>query len=266
MTEIVKRTISGFVYVSVIIGTTIYSPLLFSVLFFILLLIAAQEFAKLQSIHSYLLVIPAIILYLLFPFIGNATFYFYEIAGVCSVLTILFLLHFLFNKKTFEFSKPVNFILYIGYVLFPFLILINLQSSSKELILCSFLLIWFNDTFAYLSGMKFGKHKLFPSVSPKKTIEGFIGGGIMTIIAAVALHYLIFNSLFNPYYWVVFALIITTFGSLGDLVQSKLKRIAGVKDSGNFMPGHGGVLDRLDSVIFVVPILFLFIKIIEYVS
>jgi phosphatidate cytidylyltransferase len=105
---------------------------------------------------------------------------------------------------------------------------------------------------------------LFERISPKKTIEGFIGGLVFSILVGVLIaKYYVQTSIFV---WIMTALIVSVFGMLGDLVESKFKRIANIKDSGNIMPGHGGILDRLDSVIFVAPFLFLFYKIIVYVS
>jgi phosphatidate cytidylyltransferase len=126
-------------------------------------------------------------------------------------------------------------------------------------------LIWTNDTFAYLVGKNFGKNKLFPSVSPKKTIEGFMGGVVFTCIASVLLSKFYIESTIL-YIWIIIAIIVSFFSTLGDLIQSKFKRVAGVKDSGNIMPGHGGILDRLDSIIFVVPFINLFYLILYYVS
>jgi phosphatidate cytidylyltransferase len=150
-----------------------------------------------------------------------------------------------------------------GFVFLTLIPFINLQ-FIPELIICIFILIWANDTFAYLVGKSLGKHKLMERISPKKTIEGFVGGLLGAIITSL----IIFN--FTEYYsvfvWVAIALLISVFGTLGDLIQSKFKRKAGVKDSGRLMPGHGGLYDRLDSVIYSSPFIYLFLQIINYVS
>ena len=132
--------------------------------------------------------------------------------------------------------------------------------GNTSLIFILILVIWTNDTFAYLTGSMFGKHKLMPSVSPAKTIEGFVGGGIFAIIAAIIIS-LIYtgNSLvFN----IILAVIVWIMGTLGDLTESKMKRTVGIKDSGNIMPGHGGFLDRFDSFIFILPWVVLVLKLI----
>ncbi len=124
-----------------------------------------------------------------------------------------------------------------------------------------------NDTFAYIVGKSIGKHKLLEKISPKKTIEGFIGGIIFTVLASyiIAKYYIQIKEV-NTFIWIIIALIVSIFGTIGDLIESKFKRIAGVKDSGKIMPGHGGVLDRLDSIIFAAPIVYSFYQILYYVS
>ncbi len=125
-------------------------------------------------------------------------------------------------------------------------------------------LIWVNDSFAYLTGKNFGKHKLYSKISPKKTIEGFIGGFIAAIIGGILISY--FSKSLSLLHWIAIASIVSIFGTIGDLIQSKFKRQAGVKDSGKIMPGHGGIFDRLDSILYASPFVFLYLQIITYVS
>jgi phosphatidate cytidylyltransferase len=115
-----------------------------------------------------------------------------------------------------------------------------------------------NDSFAFLTGKNFGKRKLFISVSPKKTIEGFIGGFIFALIAGYVISKL--NSDLTLINWLIIAGIVSIIGTIGDLVESKLKRQAKIKDSGTIMPGHGGILDRLDSLLFAAPFVYLYIN------
>ena len=156
-----------------------------------------------------------------------------------------------------------------GYVILPFIltnyVAMGVKGYNPKILISIIVLIWTNDTFAYLVGKNIGKNKLFPSVSPKKTIEGFAGGLVFTIIGGVLLanYYIIASTLFI---WIVIAAIVSIFSTLGDLIESKLKRVAGIKDTGNIMPGHGGILDRLDSIIFVIPFINLFYLILYYVS
>lgn len=124
-------------------------------------------------------------------------------------------------------------------------------------------MIWANDTFAYLVGRNFGKTKLYEKISPNKTVEGALGGLIAGIIAAfIIAKYVTVLSLTN---WIMIAIIVFIFGSLGDLIESKFKREAGVKDSGNFIPGHGGFLDRLDSIVFAAPFVYVYLQLINII-
>ena len=119
-------------------------------------------------------------------------------------------------------------------------------------------LIWVNDSFAFIVGKNFGKTKLFVTVSPKKTVEGFIGGFAFSLIAAYFISTL--NKDFSLTNWFIIAAIVSIIGTIGDLVESKLKRQANIKDSGTIMPGHGGILDRLDSLLFAAPFVYLYIN------
>jgi phosphatidate cytidylyltransferase len=155
----------------------------------------------------------------------------------------------------------------LPFSLFPFaafgheglapLLHFNGIAFSPGIVVGFFLLIWANDTGAYLTGVSFGKHKLMETISPKKTWEGFVGG----IVLALTVAWFISGWLgvVNRTAWLVISLIISVAGTYGDLIESMLKRSAGVKDSGSVMPGHGGFLDRFDSTIISFPLVYLFI-------
>ena len=127
-----------------------------------------------------------------------------------------------------------------------------------------FVLVWANDSFAYLIGKNFGKRKLLERVSPKKTVAGFIGGLAGSILAG----FIIFNytQSLSLLLWFAMAVIVSVLGTFGDLIESKFKRQAGVKDSGNLMPGHGGIYDRLDSILYTSPFVYALLEIVDYVS
>jgi len=131
-------------------------------------------------------------------------------------------------------------------------------SFSPGIIIGFFILIWANDTGAYLIGVSFGRHKLMERISPKKSWEGFLGG----VIIALFIAWLISDWLgvVDKFHWMVISVIISIAGTYGDLVESMLKRSIGVKDSGTIMPGHGGFLDRFDSAIISFPLVYLFIS------
>ena len=117
--------------------------------------------------------------------------------------------------------------------------------------------MWINDTGAYLTGTLLGRHRLFPSISPKKSWEGFAGGTLLTLLPAFWMSNVM--GILSRTDWICMAVIVSVFGVFGDLTESLIKRNAGVKDSGAIMPGHGGILDRFDSVLFVVPVSFFYL-------
>jgi phosphatidate cytidylyltransferase len=136
------------------------------------------------------------------------------------------------------------------------------------LLIFSILLIWVNDIFAYLTGVSIGRHKLFERISPKKTIEGSIGGAVFTMLFAYLLNRFVLNVYFfdnylNDMQVIFLALGIVVFGTLGDLTESMMKRHAGVKDSGNLIPGHGGILDRFDATFMAIPFVFIYLTLIN---
>lgn len=123
-----------------------------------------------------------------------------------------------------------------------------------------FVVIWVNDTFAYLIGILMGKHKLFERISPKKTWEGTLGGLFFSLIAGFLFHY--FSNTLNLWQWIALSGLIAVAGDLGDLIESMMKRSFNIKDSGNFLPGHGGLLDRFDSLLIASPVAAIFLTLI----
>ena len=142
------------------------------------------------------------------------------------------------------------------YVLSPLLLV---HFIKTELVLLMFIITWTFDTFAYLVGMKFGKHKIMPSVSPKKSWEGFVGGFVFTVIAAYISHKFFNHIALRDVFFVSIFLPFTA--TFGDFIESHYKREAGVKDSGNFIPGHGGMLDRMDAFMITIPALYIYLNI-----
>jgi len=188
-----------------------------------------------------------------------------------SVLMIFFTFIIeLYRKKPNPFMNVAYTILGIIYVVLPFIMLFHLgfyngngfsNIYSYEIILGFFLLLWTNDTGAYLFGRFLGKHRLFERISPKKTWEGSAGGGVLTIGVAIILA--IFFTNLNQTNWIVLAIFVAIFGGLGDLVESMLKRSLNIKDSGNLLPGHGGILDRFDGLLLSVPFIYSYLYLIS---
>lgn len=262
MNEVVKRTLSGIVYIILLVGAILYSVETFMLLFAVFFITAVIEFCKLYQINKiYGLLLSVAIAVSLF-FLNNHP---YNSALLCVVPFSIFLMIDLFQNQSKKeqplFKKLIHL---IGYVTLPFLIITQLPylngNYSPFLLLSIFIMIWCNDTFAYICGRLLGKHKLYEKISPKKTIEGFIGGLLFTQLAAFII-YKTSSLQISLIAWLLIALGISVLGTVGDLIESKYKRQAGVKDSGNIMPGHGGILDRFDSILFAAPFLFLIYKI-----
>ena len=191
-----------------------------------------------------------------------------QILHVLTIFVQLFLIRDLFSEKTLPTlitKRYINSTFYLSSA-FIFIILIAnyYEEFNPNILLGSFILVWVNDSFAYLVGKNFGKQKLFPSISPKKTVEGFLGG---LFFACVSSYFIAkFTDTLGFTSWLILGIIVSVLGTIGDLIESKYKRQAGVKDSGVIMPGHGGLLDRLDSIIFAAPFIYLFLRILKYVS
>ena len=271
MNNTVTRALSGIVYVALLLIATLHSSDSLMILFGVFLLIATIEFCKLIHINYVLPAIITVSIYTLFNL--NQTNKTNDILLLSATLFVsLKAILFLFDNKNRPIDKISKYIYVIGYIALPFIIITKIPFGIKgynpKILISIFILIWTNDTFAFLVGKSIGKNKLFEKVSPKKTIEGFVGGLLFCLLGSfiIAKYYIEAVSLKSIYIWLIIALIVSVFGTIGDLIESKFKRIAEVKDSGNIMPGHGGILDRLDSVIFVAPFVFLFYQILYYVS
>ena len=161
-----------------------------------------------------------------------------------------------------DFRKVISGFLYILLPLSLTLYIVKYDKHdySPDLLLIILVLIWIYDSLAYITGVLFGKHKIMPSVSPKKTWEGLIGGLMFTLLAAwlISMH----NLTYTTSQWIIISLIVVIAGTTGDFFESFLKRKAGVKDSGRCLPGHGGILDRFDSFLFIIPVVFVYVKLI----
>jgi phosphatidate cytidylyltransferase len=255
------RTFAGIVFLIVLIGSIVWSEYSFFVLFLFLSTMGTIEFynvAKKSSFspQKWIGVMISVLLY-------SATYcivkgYLDPMYMFAFFPLILFVFIFeLFRKTQHPIQNIAYTVLGIFYVSIPFALLHLMVFDSITLnynfhfILGAFIIIWSNDTGAYLTGLKFGRTKLFERISPKKTWEGSIGGFVFAMVAAFFISRNFIDISF--YNWLVIAFINVVTGSLGDLVESMLKRSVNIKDSGNIIPGHGGILDRFDSFLFSAP-------------
>lgn len=272
-----QRGISGIIFVFILVTATLYSSITFYLLFFLLMLVAVYEFQKLSGYKSSFFYLLGICSFLFSS--GSLAIlkeHFNQIpltsieTNNSFILILLFVsfLIVLFKKAT---KSPFNdlgliFLTYF-YSIMPFSIILNIPYGNEAntyegtTFLGCIILVWSTDTFAYLTGKSIGKTKLFERISPNKTIEGSIGGLLLTLITAGILS--IYFTQYSLLQWLGLSLIISTFGSLGDLVESMFKRAANIKDSGNLIPGHGGVLDRFDSLIFAAPFIYFYLQLIS---
>ncbi len=185
------------------------------------------------------------------------------IGSILVVISIIIFTSLIFVKGSVEAIYKFVFPLNVLYIAIPLgLLSVAYTLSPKEikpLLFIALLPIYLNDTFAYISGRLFGKHLMFPRVSPKKTWEGFIGGMLIAAITMVVLLYFNRNEFTTNKDYLLIAIVsalVSVLATLGDFFESRLKRTAGVKDSGGILPGHGGILDRIDAMLFAAPIVF----------
>jgi phosphatidate cytidylyltransferase len=259
--NLLTRTLTGIIFVGVIAGAICFGEASMQLLFLFISLLTLNEFINLVKTDEinpsrFIVIAAAVIIYISVSRILSAGYEFLSF----SIFPLLFISE-LFRKK----SKPFHSIVYgiggIIYTVIPFALLarmsINNYIYAPVIPLSFFLILWSSDTFAYLVGMKLGRHKLFERISPGKTWEGSIGG----MAAACCAAFVIYKSygVFSLVDWMIIALIIVITGTLGDLTESMLKRSLNVKDSGKFLPGHGGLLDRFDAMLLAVPSVYIYL-------
>jgi phosphatidate cytidylyltransferase len=262
------RTITGVVFVALTIGSLILHPFAFITVIFIFMIAALIEFFHLtgkHDIHPQWIAgtISASIMYIV-PALAAFGIISPKSIAFLPLLLFVFFVAEIFRNKPNALQNIAFSIFAVIYIAIPFTLLIFLMSPiitegqpHWHIVFSFFVILWAHDTFAYLTGMWLGKHKLFEKISPKKTWEGSFGGLIFALLAAFVLS-LFFTEL-STVQWMTGALIIAVTGTFGDLSESLLKRNFNVKDSGKFFPGHGGVLDRFDAVLFAAPALFCYL-------
>ncbi len=265
MSNFWQRALTGIVFVSLLVAGIFAGPIWISLLAMLFALVGYNEFATISRVKfspvkkgwGFLSVFAIMLLSLLF------TTSLIESKYLVLGLVPIFLLPLveLFGESERGFERVVIAITSLIWIAIPFacLPLLGMVNGAyqPEIILGFFCLLWINDTGAYLVGRSRGKHKLMPKVSPGKTWEGFVGGVALSLSATFFLSDLL--GALERQNWIVIALIISVFSNAGDLVESLLKRNMGVKDSGNFLPGHGGVLDRFDGILLSVTLILAYL-------
>ncbi|MGB0837449.1 MAG: phosphatidate cytidylyltransferase [Flavobacteriaceae bacterium] len=273
MSKLLTRAVSGLLFALITISCILYNQFSAAIYLFALMLLCLKEFKRLLGYNSFVPYLISILLFLL-NFEGNTHFFNMGkniekliYAGLLALTLIEILRIFIKVPKSDQVDNIKDFVLSIAYIPIPFMLAYQIgfiefhdTTYSPTLILLVFFMLWSNDSFAFLIGKNIGKTPLAPKVSPKKTIEGFAGGVFSTIAIALILSlWFLKDENFNIFAWIGLALIVSISGVIGDLIESYFKRRAGVKDSGNSIPGHGGFLDRLDSFIFATPFVYLYL-------
>lgn len=266
MNNFVKRTLSATVYAALVISSILVHPYYFGVVFLVLSLLSVREFMHLMRCSVVQTTCSLVLAALLFAA-------YYCNGGLTTILSRVMYGGVLMLALILElFLKAENPIHNWGYTLvsqiliaLPFALMTQLYGmggveQGKYILLALFILIWVNDSGAYIVGSLLGKrkggnHKMFPRVSPNKSWEGLIGGAFFALLGGWVLYQV--GWLPSCLFALVYALVISVFGTLGDLMESLMKRTIGVKDSGNIMPGHGGALDRFDSLLLATPAIYL---------
>lgn len=266
MKKFIVRTLAGALFAAALIGAILYGAKTFTMLFLLFMTMSLHELCVLLNKHrkatfnTQFAVLCGVLLFTAFAAVNY-------IEGVSTVLLfapyIIAVLYVfisrLFSAKGNALEDYAYFALTQLYVALPFSLLSVLstvgtpegEGYSWLMPLSVFIFIWCNDSGAFCVGCTIGRHKMFERVSPKKTWEGFVGGAVVAATAGVIMSR--FFTVMNIWEWVGMALVVVVTGTLGDLVESSMKREMQIKDSGNFLPGHGGLLDRFDSTLLAVP-------------
>jgi phosphatidate cytidylyltransferase len=266
-----QRLLTGALLIFAIVVSLLSGFFFFSTLFFIFSMIGLYEFYRMATPKDkkrdyFSPMFAGALLYIICALTASKVIPFPWLEFMIPVAAYFFMIELYKNREN-PFQEIGLTVLGLVYIALPFSLLNYMafqpnDSYNYELVLGCFIFLWVSDSGAYLVGRRFGKHKLFERISPGKTIEGSAGG----ILLALAVSYFVVGSLFkslSPRDWVVVSAIVSISGIYGDLIESLLKRSVDRKDSGSLLPGHGGILDRFDSLILSAPLVYAYIRLIQ---
>lgn len=266
----IKRAIFGAIFAIILVTGIVIHPIAFFAIFLGITLLTVYEFLTLikKNTCSPQILSALISTGLLFTscfvyaYIGSSLLF-----ALFVLVTVLIPIVEMYRKKSNPFGNISYTLMGILYVAVPFSLLNFLVFPFGDnvfhwkILMALFILIWANDSGAYIVGVNFGKNRLFERISPKKSWEGSIGGAVITLLISWVIS--MYSDDLNLVQWLIIGLIVIVFGSFGDLVESLLKRSLKIKDSGNIIPGHGGLLDRFDAILLVSPMVFVFLQVIK---
>lgn len=265
------RTITGLLYGIIFISCLVLGELSSSLFFLTVMLIAVKEFYALVENEN---TKPQIYLGMLISLglFASSFLYFksFELSKISFAITcLLFLLVFileLFRKEKVSYNNIALTLMGVVYVSIPMSLTFFLNHNDANqyeymFLLSVFILIWMSDIGGYFAGVNFGKHKLLERISPKKSWEGVVGGFVLSIISSIIISR--FVTKLELLEWIILGIVICISSVIGDLIESMIKRTANAKDSGTILPGHGGILDRFDSALLVIPIVYIYLILIS---
>ncbi len=289
------RTLTGIVFVLVLVGCILYGPQTFVALFAVVSAMSVWEFCTILNRHAntrinrFMTTVAAVYLFFaVFAFNLNVTdsniFIPYLLLLIYLMVSELYKAHQL-DIQNVAFTMMAQLYVALPFALLNVLSFVFAHANDQGIypstpvayiwiyVLSIFIFLWSSDTGAYCVGSMFGRHRLFPRLSPKKSWEGSIGGAVLALIASQVIASFEFGEVFvivNPWLnrlaWAGLALVVVVFGTWGDLFESMLKRRLGIKDSGNILPGHGGMLDRFDSALMAIPAAVIYISTLQYLT
>lgn len=274
LSDLIQRSLTGAVFILALLIGILVNEYSYFVLFLVILVLALSELYKLLNdkynveISLTISVIGGVLFYIgAYLFFSTICSSFLAFIPFFAWFFIFFVLE-LYSKKKNPIASLAFSALGLLYIALPIgltaYLAFNYNDDSYHYgyLLALFVFIWVNDSFAYLVGSLFGKHRLFERISPKKSWEGFLGGLTFTLSSSLLFAYFFPNQ--SLWVWLGIAFLVVVTGTLGDLLESLFKRTLEVKDSGNLLPGHGGVLDRFDSMLFSIIPVVIFLELVNH--
>ncbi len=271
MNKVIVRTVSGVVYIALIVAAIMSGPLWFAALMCLFAVLGVNEFetvlggARPAGAAAWVARMADVLAAVSLISLGVAT----SLPGIMLYVLVYVLVFYLpvrftvalYDRSSTAFRSVAYSVLaiaYIGMPLFMLTMVFCARQVNAVLVLAAFIMIWLNDTGAFCVGSLWGRRRLFERLSPKKSWEGFVGGLVFCLLAGVSFYYIIPEVAYSMPEWIGLGAMVCVLSTWGDLFESLFKRSCHVKDSGHLIPGHGGILDRIDSLLFVSIGLFIF--------